>query len=123
MDEQDWGDNSMDAVGEPIEQQVLTKEEMLERRRMLTKAAAALRDKEIELDFESNGPVAPKSTADDMLAAARRKAKGPQHQPEVVAAGRVSQSWTAPAVAGRGRRASHSWTEAEADTRLFLSST
>ena len=51
------------------------------------------REKENFMDFdfacEDNGPVAFKSTARDLKAAAYRKARGPRHSQEVIAAGRL----------------------------------
>lgn len=45
---------------------------------------------DIDFDFESDGPVAPTSTVRDLRAAAERKARGPRHSEEVIAAGRLS---------------------------------
>ena len=51
------------------------------------------REKENFMDFdfacEDNGPVAFKSTTRDLKAAANRKARGPRHSQEVIAAGRL----------------------------------
>lgn len=89
-----WDDDDVEG-GVEDEWQVMTTAEILEERRLMMAATdaggAPTGEKENFIDFdfacESNGPVAPTSTAKDLKAAANRKARGPRHSQVVSAPG------------------------------------
>lgn len=83
------GEGGGDEVGGGVEDEwhVMTTAEILKERRLMMAATAAggastgEKGNFIDFDFacESNGPVAPASTAKDLRAAVDRKARGPRH--------------------------------------------